>query len=100
MTNTALTQTMDAARLDSTARADLLREVRTLQGLADLALEGAEAMTRLSLQAFARARVARDEERANGVGTDLLDCGERLFAKAKALRTEADTLWAKLDAAA
>jgi hypothetical protein len=83
--------TMEPAPVQS----DLLAEIRSLQRLNDLGLEAAETLTCLALTAFARARDG--EERADRLGSELLDCAERIFGESKALRAEAEVLWRRLE---
>jgi hypothetical protein len=77
------------------AQSDLLAEIRSLQRLNDLGLEAAETLTCLALTAFARARDG--EERADRLGSELLDAAERIFGESKALRAEAEVLWRRLE---
>jgi hypothetical protein len=79
----------------SPAQADVLREVEAKQALARLAMEAAEKLSALALQAFALARDGN--QRANEMGTEFLDRAERLVGEGRALDAEAVALWRQME---
>ena len=71
----------------------ILGDLNRVNRLSGLLLEGAEVMTRLSLEAFTLAR--KGEPRAQKTGCDFLDCAEGFFGTARTLLADAEALAAR-----
>jgi len=78
----------------STAQEQLLREIAALRRLSTLWTRAADALSGLSLEAFALARTG--DERADGPGAEFLASAEHCFAQAKSFQAEAEALWRRL----
>lgn len=84
----------DSEQKFSGAEDQLIREVAALRRLANLSAQAAEALSTLSLEAFALARAG--EKRADGPGNDFLQRAESYFRQAQIYHSEAEALWRHL----